>query len=237
MKILNISAGGRGERISKYVSSKTNSSTTKHLLPIPVIGKTILGRIIYNGLKTFDQINIWVSAENRHQIYPEFKNLTNVNIYTDDKMTGPLGPMIRSIIENPKRVFGCAGDFYCDFDWKNFEKFHESHNLPISILIAKSVPSPEGARFYSNKKNVITKWERVNKTTKKDKINIGCYIIDPLPNTIRELVLLTKHKEDTFFDKFISQNLVGGYNPHVVGYNINVAEVYEKLISAITSKE
>lgn len=145
-------------------------------------------------------------------------------------MTGPLGPMVRALLVTKQRTFGCAGDFYCDFSWKEFEKFHDTHGLPISILVAKSVPAPDGARFHLNDDSKISRWERVAKTTKDDRINIGCYIVDPVPEVISGLQALEKHKEDSFFDVFVPKKMVAGYDPGTLGFNVNVAEVYEHLL-------
>jgi NDP-sugar pyrophosphorylase family protein len=231
MKMLHVSAGGRGERIAAYISS-IRPFLPKHLLPIPTEGKTILGEIIFRAQMHFEEITVWSSKETYPRITLALEGLMPVRIRVDAEMTGPLGPMVRALFTTNQRTFGCAGDFYCDFLWKEFEKFHDTHGLPISILVARSVPAPGGARFHLNDGN-ITGWERVEKTTKDDRINIGCYIVDPVPEVISGIETLKKHKEDPFFDTFVPRNLVAGYDPGTFGFNVNVAEIYEYLLHTL----
>jgi NDP-sugar pyrophosphorylase family protein len=231
MKTLHISAGGRGERIATYIAS-IKPFLPKHLLPIPTAGKTILGEIIFKALQDFEEIKVWSSTETYPRICIGLERLVSAKIAVDSEMTGPLGPVIRELLTTNERTFGCAGDFYCDFSWNEFEKFHIAHGLPISILVAKSVPAPKGARF-NLENGIVTSWERVTQTTQKDAINMGCYIIDPIPSIISHLKDMKEHKEDIFFDTFIPQKIVAGYDPGVLGFNVNVAEIYESLLSTL----
>lgn len=231
MKTLHISAGGRGERIAAYIAS-IRPFLPKHLLPIPTEGRTILGEIVFRAHAHFEEVVVWSSKETYPRISLAIEDLMTVKVRMDAEMTGPLGPMVRNLLITKQRTFGCAGDFYCDFSWREFEKFHNSHDLPISILVAKSVPAPSGARFHLNGR-LITGWERVEKTTKEDKINIGCYIVDPVSEVVSEFQALKKHKEDPFFDIFVPKKLVAGYDPSTLGFNVNVAEVYERLLHTL----
>ncbi len=231
MKTLHVSAGGRSERIAAYIFS-IKPFMPKHLLPIPTEGKTILGEIVFKALGDFEEIKVWSSKETYPRISLALDRLVHVKLQVDATMTGPLGPMIRALINTRSRTFGCAGDFYCDFSWKEFEKFHDAHGLPISILVAKSVPAPGGAHFHLSD-GTVTDWERVKRTTKDDLINIGCYIVDPVPEVIAAVKEMKTHKEDPFFDTFISRKLISGYDPGTNGFNVNVAEVYESLLHAL----
>ena len=233
MKTLNVSAGGRGERISSYTAS-IQPFLPKHLLPVPTKGKTILGEIVLRAKEYFKEIRIWSSGENHQQIATAVEELPIVNVEVDTDMTGPLGPMVRNLLTSRSRTFGCAGDFYCDFLWSEFERFHDSHGLPISILTAKSVAAPKGARFFL-KDSIIFVWERVESTTEEDRINIGCYIIDPVPEVMYQLQSLTKHKEDPFFDIFVPKGMMAGYDPVIPGFNINIAEVYKSLLRTLSA--
>jgi len=231
MKTVHISAGGRGERIADYIAS-TNISLPKHLLPIPTNSRTILGEITQNAQEHFDEIKIWASEETQPQIVLFLNGATSINVEIDDEMTGPLGPIVRNLLTTKSRTFGCAGDFYCDFSWREFEAFHDSHGLPISVLIAKSVAAPRGARFYANNETIIN-WERVERTVEDDRINIGCYIIDYSPEVASHLRSMQRHKEDKFFDTFVPKQMIAGYDPSIIGFNVNVAEVYESLLYAL----
>jgi NDP-sugar pyrophosphorylase family protein len=234
MKTLHVSAGGRGERIAAYIAS-IRPFLPKHLLPIPTEGKTILGDIVCRATKDFEEIKVWSSKETYPQISLALERLVSVNLQVDAEMTGPLGPMVRTLLGNQSRTFACAGDFYCDFSWAEFEAFHNAQGLPISILVAKSIPAPEGARFLLNGK-AIKGWERVRRTTREDRINIGCYIIDPMPEVVEILQSMRTHKEDPFFDACIAKKLVAGYDPGRLGFNVNVVQVYESLLHALAGK-
>lgn len=231
MKTLHVSAGGRGERIADYIASIA-PLRPKHLLPIPTPGRTILGDIVLRGHRSFEEVAVWASKETYPSISLEIERLTTTNVLVDAKMSGPLGPMLRSLLETKARTYGCAGDFYCDFSWDEFERFHAESGKPVSILVARSVPAPKGARFHLSN-GVVTTWERVNRTSKKDLINMGCYIIDATPEVLEEVARMKVHKEDQFFDTFIPKNMVSGFNPGIMGFNVNVSEVYESLLHSL----
>ncbi len=228
MKTLHISAGGKGSRIHDY-TSQISPDLPKHLLPIPTKGKTILGEIIRSAKPDFEKVIVWTSEQNNSQIS------SSIGVgYTsmDTELTGPLGPMIRHAIQTKQRTYGCAGDFFCRFSWAEFEGFHNSTGLPISILVSNSVPTSEGAIFNVDS-DVVTSWERVLRTTEEDKINIGCYIVDPNSDVINALESLEKHKEDPFFDLFIARRLISGFTPGTPGFNINTSEVYKHLLDKL----
>lgn len=232
MKTLHVSAGGRGERIADYIAT-FRPFLPKHLLPIPREGKTILGEIVFQALKHFGEVKVWSSKETYPMISLALEKLVPAKVKVDARMSGPMGPMIRSLLHSKTRVFGCAGDFYCDFSWSEFEKFHEAQGLPISILVSKSIPAPGGARFLIGENAIITGWERVRITTNDDRINMGCYIVDPVPEVVAVLKEMKVHKEDPFFDALIPKKLVTGYDPGVMGFNVNVSAVYESLLHAL----
>ncbi len=231
MKTLNVSAGGKGERIAAYIATMS-PFLPKHLLPIPTDGGTLLGEIVQKAGRSFDEVRVWSSKETYPRIVLGLEKLAVTNVSVDAHMTGPLGPLVRQVLATKSRAYGCAGDFYCDFSWDEFEKFHESHERPVSILVARSVAAPKGARFHVQDGHVSS-WERVLRTSKKDLINMGCYIIDPTPEVVERLERMEAHKEDELFDLLIPERLVTGYNPGVVGFNVNVPEIYESLLHAL----
>ncbi len=231
MKTLNVSAGGKGERIAAYIATMS-PFLPKHLLPIPTDGGTLLGEIVQNAGRNFDEVRVWSSKETYSRIVLGLEKLTNTNVSVDVHMTGPLGPLIREVLATKSRAYGCAGDFYCDFSWVEFEKFHEAHERPVSILVARSVAAPKSARFHVES-GYVNSWERVLLTSKKDLINIGCYIIDPTPDILGKIDKMKAHKEDELFDLLIPERLVSGYDPGTVGFNVNVPEIYESLLCAL----
>ena len=235
MKTLHISAGGNGSRISAYCST-IGPGTPKHLLPLPAPGGTILGEILFNSGSYFDQSIVWTNSGNHSLIQTSTQTLgANIRYCEDTDLTGPLGPLVRSLLSGESRTYGCAGDYYCNFNWSDFESFHDSHGSPISILVAKSVPTLQGAKFNLNESGVINSWERVEHTTFNDRINIGCYIVDPDQRVLSMLASMNRHKEDLFFDGFIPKGLVYGYDPQNTGFNINIPEVYHRLLETLNN--
>lgn len=226
MTTLHVSAGGPGSRIRPYILS-TKREAPKHLLALPTPSGTILDQIVDQGMGLFDQIKIWTGPTNHEALKQYFGEEM---VLLDRHMTGPLGPVVREIQATSERTFGCAGDFFCRFSWAEFVQFHNAHGLPATILVARSVAAPKGARFLLDGHRV-TGWERVERTREEDRINIGCYILDPDPRLMECLAGLQSHKEDPFFDSLIRAGLLAGYDPGVRGFNINVAEVYEALLA------
>jgi NDP-sugar pyrophosphorylase family protein len=188
-----------------------------------------LKKIVKDADSYFDKIIISSNGGNQKIFQKIFQSNSKVRIIEDKYLTGPLGPICREILEIRQRVYGCAGDFYLDFSWKEFENFHLIKNKPISILIAPSLSMPDGALLELDQNNVVISWRRLNRTRDFDLINIGAYIIDPLPEVIDIISKFKVHKEDYFFNMFIPKQLVAAYNPGTIGFNINTQETYEKM--------
>lgn len=223
-----VSAGGKSSRLREFLNSK-REGMPKHLLELPGDHGYLLGAIVECAGLYFYSIRISVSDDNFTHISDSFEHNNDVVVEVDDIKSGPLGPLIRSALSSNEKAYGCAGDFYCDFSWKEFDAFHDSHDLPISILVAKSRPTNDGARFDLQENGVIKSWERVQRTNEHDLINIGAYIIEPDSRIQAGLEAMTYHKEDVFNDLFIPAGLVAGYNPGKTGFNVNTVEIYEQL--------
>ena len=228
VKKLIISAGGESKRMRNFLLKYFNNRP-KHLLPLPT-GKTILEEIVEKSLKYFSKIIISSNEKNKRFFQKIFKRKKIVSIEIDKFLTGPLGPICRELLKTRKRVYGCAGDFFCDFYWEEFEKFHNVHRKPISVLVAPSPSMPEGAKFIL-KGSLIVAWRRVKRTNDFDLINIGAYIIDPVSEVLKAISKIEYHKEDVFYDLFVPKGLVCGYNPGVLGFNINRVSTYKKLLN------
>lgn len=231
-KELIISAGGENKRIKKFLLYHFNG-IPKHLLPIYCHNHetTIIEKIVDDAKEHFDKIIISSNSKNTHIFRRTFKDFKKIVIEVDKFLTGPLGPICRKLLRSRKRSYGCAGDFFCEFSWKDFEKFHNSHDKPISILIASSFSMPDGAHFILDDRNIIVSWKRAKRTKDFDLINIGAYIIDPDPKVIKMVLDIAHHKEDVFFDLFVPKRLICGYNPGKMGFNINTFETYKKLLN------
>lgn len=233
-KKLIISAGGKNERMKDFLLEYFDG-VPKHLLLLSK-RKTIIEEITRSAQRYFEKIIISSNIENKFIFQRIFKNSNKVAIEIDKFLTGPLGPICRELLKTKKRVYGCAGDFFCQFSWKEFDKFHNSHTKPISILIAPSFSMSDGASF-TLEKDIIVSWKRVKRTKNFDLINIGAYIIDPYPQVIKIISTIEYYKEDIFFDLFVPYRLVCGYNPNKIGFNINTPETYKKLYIWLKKKQ
>jgi len=143
---------------------------------------------------------------------------------------GPLGPMVKDIMRTKEQTFSCAGDYWANFKWGDFLEFHDQQDTPVSILVAPSVPTFEGARFKVGDDGIVTGWERVDRTTSEDLINIGAYIVDPEKLVMKKLRELTWHKEDPFNDAMIADGLMSAYVLDDTAYNVNNPQVYAALV-------
>lgn len=230
MRTLHISAGGANTRIKSFMEDEFGD-IPKHMLPIPYGQGTLLGEIIRNGATFFDKQTVWVSKANIKSFVPLLGLTQNTGFTVDEKMTGPLGPLIRYVTRRKKRGYGCAGDHFCTFTWEDMEKFHDSHSYPVTILIAPSTSTSNAATFMVADDGQITGWKRKDVSHKRDLINIGAYIIDADPEVLQLLGRLEHHKEDPFFEMLIERALLAGFTPQSnVGFNVNTARSYQKLL-------
>ena len=225
MKTLIVIAGGECSRMGNFLKDEFKK-IPKHLLPLPILKMTLVESVVYNGLLHFDQVIIEANYQNGIYFESIFDGNKKVVVEIDDVHSGPLGPVARRIITQ-ETVYACAGDMYCEFSWDEFEKFHNKHDRPVSILVAKSIAVPKGARFIIGNERELS-WERVAYTNIHDLINIGAYIIDrnqgvlDIFDSLNKLNKIIKHKEDEFFDLVIKKKLAYAYDPKIIGFNINV---------------
>lgn len=232
MKTLLVIAGGECSRMGDFLKQEFHKFP-KHILPLPTRGLSLIEAIVQGAKSFFDEIVIEANYQTAILFEAMFNGDKKVVVNIDDVHSGPLGPVARRL-ETDARVYACAGDIFCDFNWKDFEDFHNSHNRPISLLVAKSMAVPNGARFIIGLNNELL-WERVEHTAPGDLINIGAYILDKgletanLFNDLNQLKTTIKHKEDGFFDAAIRKGCVYAYNPGVMGFNINTPLVYQGL--------
>lgn len=234
MKKLIVSAGGKNTRIKNYLENRF-FGIPKHILPLPKYNTTLLEKIVRDALPFFSEIVITTNENNFVFIKSLFNHYANVVVIIDRITNGPLGPLFRELLEKKEVVYACAGDFFCNFSWKKFNDFHYANKKDISILVAKSEPTKDGARFILEN-NIVKSWERVNTTMASDRINIGCYIINPNPNILSGLESLPKAKEDDFFDFFIPKGDIAGFDPKKMGFNVNTPSNYEALCNFIEGK-
>lgn len=237
-KKLIVIAGGEGSRIKEMFNDRA-APFTKHFLPLPERGGSIIGAVVEKSREHFDAIEISASKNTMNFAATTFAGQDKVTVTNDDKMIGPLGPPLLALLAEGKRVFACCGDVYSNFNWKEMESFHDKSGNPVSILVAKSFPAEKAACFNIDESGKIVGWDRKEKSTAEDYINIGGYIIDPSPEVIKiaqELITQGKCKEDLFFEKCIKAGILSGFKEPSFSCNINTPDVYEALVTKLVEK-
>lgn len=237
-KKLIVIAGGEGSRIKEMFNDRA-APFTKHFLPLPEKGGSIIGAVIEKSREHFDVIEISASKNTINFATTTFAGQEKIKVTNDEKMIGPLGPPLLALLAEGKRVFACCGDVYSNFDWKEMESFHDKSGSPVSILVAKSFPAEKAACFNVDENGKIVGWDRKEKSTAEDYINIGGYIIDPSPEVVKiaqELIAQGKCKEDLFFEKCIEAGILSGFKEPGFSCNINTPDVYEALVTQLVEK-
>lgn len=234
-RIITISAAGNGERMRSSIAELGfPEDTPKPLLPTGN-GETLIGRITRQAMEIAN-IELYANYDTirpigEHQDTPkDIQLLVNRNIY------GPLGPLYLDLFRSHDQSLMAAGDFWANFKWSEFLAFHDSQSTPVSILVAPSVPTYEGARFNVDDDGVVSNWERVDRTSETDLINIGAYIVDPEKLVLRKIKELTTHKEDPFNDTMINGALMSAYVLDEPAFNVNNAEIYRSMAAHSATK-
>lgn len=227
---VHVSAGGNGTRIKEGMEYLGFSpGFPKHLLPTGEGSETLLGRIIRQA-KEVGHVAVYANYDNVRFIGESRDIDPDISLQIARGFNGPMTAMIKAIGRTNDRTFASAGDFWADFSWKDFAAFHEGHDRPVSILVGPSVPTYEGARFKVDDNGQVESWERVQRTSESDLINIGAYIVDPEKLVLRKLRELAWHKEDPFNDIMIEDKLMAAYVLETPSYNVNNPEVYAALV-------
>lgn len=228
---VHIAAGGKGTRIQEVLQSPGfPHGIPKQLLPTGS-GETLLGRIV-RQIHTIGHAAIHTSYQHARLIGENVDVHLDADLLIDRHPQGPLGPLVRNLQLTDRQALSCAGDFWADFKWKDFLAFHEGHDTPVSILVARSVPTTEGARFDVGSDGVVTAWERVSRTTEEDLINIGAYIVDPEKLVLKKFRELggqpveQPFKEDHVNTAMIAGRLMSAYVLDGVAFNVNNPLVY-----------
>jgi NDP-sugar pyrophosphorylase family protein len=229
---IHIAAGGNGTRIREGMDYMGFApGFPKHLLPTGN-GETLLGRIVRQTME-IGHPAIYANYDNvRHIGECEDIDTAATKLMIATNCNGPLSPMVHDIMRTKRTTYSCAGDFWADFKWGDFADFHENSDKPVTILVGPSVPTYEGARFNVADDGTVQSWERVDRTTEADLINIGAYIVDPEKLVLKKLRELSWHKEDPFNDTMIEGGLMQAYVLDSAAYNVNNPEVYASLVQA-----
>ena len=224
-----ISCGGRGSRM-KDLFRDPILDIPKHTLLIPTPGFNLIGEVLRGARGHFQRIRIVASASNVKYFVGMFEHDPDVTVDIEKNPTGPLGPAVRETLSAQERSYLCGGDIFCEFDWDSVEDFHDGHEFPVTILLAKSCPMPSAACFVVEGSTVL-RWDRKEMSDHDDLINIGIYIIDPQEELCSLMRQLTRHKEDPFFSLLVSNHMLAAYVSHSVAYNVNTPATYQALLA------
>lgn len=224
MRFLHISSGGANTRLQQYMGTK-HEDAPKSLLPIGQKG-TLLDHILTNAINYFDKVRVGANEKNQNVLIDAVSVYDQGKVYVevDKPRTGPLGQPIRHILHNQTRIYVAAGDSYAVFRWSDFDAFHESHGMPVSVVIYPSIAMPSVARLNPTS-GKVTLWD-ITDTNDGDYINSSHYIIDPHPTVIDIAKKLKRHKEDDFFIALRDTGLLAAYAVDTIGFNVNTEKVY-----------
>ncbi len=230
-KLITVSAAGKGERMKQDIAELGfPEDTPKPLLPAG--NETLLGRITRQAMEIAN-VEVYANYDTIRPIgeHPDIPK--DIQLLVNRNITGPLGPLYLDLFRGRDQSMMAAGDFWANFKWSDFLAFHESQPTPVTILVAPSVPTYEGARFNVADDGTVRSWERVDRTAKTDLINIGAYIVDPEEFVMQKIRELGTHKEDPFNDTMIAGGLLSAYVLDEPAYNVNNAETYRAMIQHV----
>jgi len=228
-KVVTISAAGKGERMRSSIAELGfPEDTPKPLLPTGR-KESLVGRIARQAMK-IGNVELYANYDTIRLIGEHPDTPKDIQLLINRNVTGPLGPLYIDIFRSKDQSMMAAGDFWADFKWSDFLAFHDTQQTPVTILAAPSVPTFEGARFKVSDDGVVKNWERVERTSSTDIINIGAYIVNPEKMVLQKIRELTTHKEDPFNDTMISGGLLSAYVLDQPAFNVNNAEIYRAMV-------
>jgi NDP-sugar pyrophosphorylase family protein len=211
----------------------------KHLLPLPVERggpATILESVVEAGLLAFRRARVHVREEAASSIGEALGGFGDrVQLAIDRELTGPFGPIAR-LLRPGQTLYFAGGDAFCDWRWDDLVAYHESHDLPVTAFVARTLTGPGGARVdvaQTGATAAVTRWQRVDSTGPDDLVNIGAYCIDGTPETISLLASLERHTEDGFLGGLARQGLLAAFVSPELGFNVNTQEVYDALVRTL----
>lgn len=222
--LITISAAGQGERMRPDLIELG----LPEFLPKPLVptgnGETLIGRIARQAMD-IAHVEVYANYDTIRPIGESPDLPKNVSLLVNRNITGPLGPLYLDLMRSQEQSLMAAGDFWADFKWGEFLDFHNEQDTPVSIMVGRSIPTTGGARFNVNDDGTVRSWERVERTTDTDLINIGAYIVDPEKLVRKKIGELTTHKEDPFNDTMIEGGLMSAYVLDDIAFNVNNAEI------------
>lgn len=227
-KVITISAAGKGERMKASIAELGfPEDTPKPLLPAGN-RETLVGRIARQAMEIAN-VELYANYDTIKPIGEHPDTPKDIQLLVNRNIYGPLGPLYLDLFRSKDQSLMAAGDFWANFKWSDFLSFHDAQSTPVSILVAPSVPTFEGARFKVADSGIVSSWERLERTQSTDLINIGAYIVDPEKLVMQKIKELTTHKEDTFNDTMIDCGLMSAYVLDQPAFNVNNSEIYRAM--------
>lgn len=229
---ITISAAGKATRIRDWMHEAGYAEgTPKSALPTGA-GETLLGRVVRQAMP-MGRVAVFGNYDTMRGL-GEVQDLPrDIDLVVNRNIIGPLGPIYLDALRTRRQSYMAAADFWAELDWEEFRRFHNEHDRPASIVVARSVPAKEGAKFQVDTDGAVKSWERVEETKASDLINIGGYIIDGDRLDIMDLVArlnATTHKEDPFNSAAIEEGLLGAFVLDGLAFNVNNEQVYGAMV-------
>lgn len=229
-KVITISAAGQGERMRASIAELGfPEDTPKPTLPTGA-SESLVGRVARQAMQ-LGNVELYANYDTIRPIGEHPDTPQDIQLLINRNIYGPLGPLYLDAQRSGDQSMMAAGDFWAEFSWADFLAFHDSQPTPVTILVAPSVPTYEGARFLVQDDGVVTDWERRARTHEKDLINIGAYIIDPEPAVMQIIASMESHKEDPFNDAAIAAGMMSAYVLDQPAFNVNNAEIYRAMVA------
>lgn len=229
---ITISAAGKATRIKDWMHrAGYEEGTPKSALPTGA-GETLLGRVVRQAMPV-GRVAVYGNYDTMRGLGETPDLPRDIDLVVNRNIIGPLGPLYLDALRTGHQSYMAAADFWAELDWSEFIRFHNEHDRPASILVARSVAAKEGAKFDVAGDGTVRSWERVDETKASDLINIGAYIIDggnpDVMSIVTELNAKT-HKEDPFNSAAIEQGLLGAFVLDTLAFNVNNEGIYRAMV-------
>lgn len=225
-----ISACGENSRIRDFMRSNFGGAP-KPILPLSTDDGNIIQKIIRDAFPFFHRVDLHVSDNNAVQLQEAVKEFPAVNVRKSNNDCFLRSAQLE--YDNISRVYFASADFFCNLDWRSFEEFHDSHNVPISCVASRGAENVSSSVVKIHG-HMATEWQR-KLTDKNDLQNIGMYICDPHPELRSFFSMLTAQSDAKFEKAMVEKGLLACFHADC-GFNVNDEITYRALIESIGSR-
>lgn len=236
-----VTAAGEGSRIREYMTQALGmpGDYPKHLLPTGAPDdETLIGRIIRqastDGFAEAPVINTTPTTMEYMMRHSDVGEVT----YDTERFVFSMDPLYYRLRRTGRRVLGCAGDFYSDFEWSDFVEKHEKSGAAMSLLVNRTTTPVMAAVFdIDSQSGRVVGLRRPDRSPEGAVTNVGAYVIDANQDVLDVMDRYLPrhpqdaHADDTVFSHLMEAGLVGAIEIGQNHYNINTAQEYEALCS------